>query len=73
MTMIWNIGLPVYRAGSGWFKGLSVGKNTNLEQEEKSFLFKNTMFTAQEVFFSLCNPKKDKRDKNLSSYRNILG
>ena len=41
--MIWNIGLPVYRAGSGWFKGLSVGKNTNLKQEEKSFLFKNTM------------------------------
>ena len=31
------------------------------------------LFTAQEVFFSLCNPIKDKRDKNISSYHNISG
>ena len=30
-------------------------------------------FTAQEVFFSLCNPIMDKRDKNMSTYHNILG
>ena len=30
-------------------------------------------YTAQEVFFSLCNPIMDKRDKNMSTYHNILG
>ena len=29
--------------------------------------------TAQEVFFSLCNPIVDKMDKNMSTYDNILG